>query len=136
MNLRERVKNEIDTLPDDAIRSVMDFVLFQKHRDVSAINESLTIEKVKEIVRSIAPKYGLSEVYLFGSRARGDASADSDFDFRIAGGNIRSLFDLAGLYADLEDAFGKRIDVVQTNNMSDSFFNEIKNEEILVYDVK
>lgn len=36
-------------------------------------------EIVDRLVRALAPE----RVYLFGSRARGDAKADSDFDFLI-----------------------------------------------------
>ncbi|MBN1461570.1 MAG: nucleotidyltransferase domain-containing protein [Armatimonadetes bacterium] len=38
---------------------------------------------VKEAARRLAADLGASHVYLFGSRARGDASADSDYDFFV-----------------------------------------------------
>ena len=88
---------------------------------------------ITEIVNRIAPVYELSEVYLFGSYARGDATEDSDFDFRIVGGNMRTLFDVGGLYSDFEDALGKKIDLVLSKNMSNEFYDLIKNEEILIY---
>jgi len=90
-------------------------------------------EQIQEAVRTIAPKYGISEVYLFGSRARGDARDDSDFDFRIVGGNIRTLFELAALHLDLEDALGRGVDVVLTSNMRSSFYKAIKDEEVRIY---
>ena len=36
------------------------------------------IERIKSIVAPIAQKHGVEKVWLFGSRARGDAQPDSD----------------------------------------------------------
>lgn len=42
--------------------------------------EALITEEVKKSVQQIDPE---AEIFLFGSRARGDARADSDWDFLI-----------------------------------------------------
>ena len=93
----------------------------------------LTLDKINEVVRIVAPQYEIDQVYLFGSYARGDATKESDCDFRVVGGNMRSLLDLGGLYEDLAEALGTRIDLVLTKNMSKEFYNLIRDEEILVY---
>jgi len=93
----------------------------------------LNQNEIKNAVQAIAPKYGIESVYLFGSYARGDASEDSDLDFRIVGGNFRSLYDLIAFRLELEDTLGREVDVVQTKNMVDSFYSIIKSEEVLVY---
>ena len=93
----------------------------------------LSQNEIKNAVYTIAPKYGIESVYLFGSYARGDADEDSDFDFRIVGGNFRSLYDLIAFRLELEDTLGREVDVVQTKNMRDSFYRVIKDEEVLVY---
>jgi predicted nucleotidyltransferase len=46
---------------------------------MTAVTEQLLDEMVQTIVREIDPE----QVYLFGSRARGDACADSDVDLLI-----------------------------------------------------
>jgi addiction module RelB/DinJ family antitoxin len=93
----------------------------------------LTREKICEAVRDVALKYQIEQVYLFGSYARGDATEKSDCDFRIVGGNIRSLFDLGGLYDDLNVALGREVDIVMTKNMTKGFYNNIKEDEVLIY---
>jgi len=46
----------------------------------------LSIESIKDIIAPIAARYGVESIYVFGSYARGEASADSDIDFLVFGG--------------------------------------------------
>lgn len=98
------------------------------------MSTSFDIDNIRSIVIPIAKKYGVARVYLFGSVARGEANENSDVDLRIDSGDIKSLFTLGGFYADIEDALGKPIDVLTTKSLSNDFLNEIKNEEILLYE--
>ncbi|MDR0355172.1 MAG: nucleotidyltransferase domain-containing protein [Deltaproteobacteria bacterium] len=93
----------------------------------------LSQNEIKSAVRTIAPKYGIESVYLFGSYARGTANEHSDVDFRIVGGNIESLYDIAALRLDLEEALGREVDVALTENMRESFYKSIRDEEALLY---
>lgn len=72
-----------------------------------------TLEEISRRVRPVAEKYKLKAVYVFGSYARGDAREDSDIDLLVdaAGSGMRGL-DYGGLYADLEEALEKGIDMV------------------------
>jgi len=94
----------------------------------------LTHDEICQVVKPVAQKYDIEQVYLFGSYARGDATEKSDCDFRIVGGKIRNLYDIAGIMLALEDALGKKIDIVLTKNIVDEeFFSNIKEDEVLVY---
>lgn len=46
--------------------------------------------------RPSAKDYGVDALYLFGSYARGDATPESDMDFRIDKGSVCSVFKLGG----------------------------------------
>ncbi len=92
-----------------------------------------SIDEIKSIVTPIAEKYGVDKVYLFGSYARGEATSKSDLDFRIDRGALRGLLALGGMYSDLEDGFQKKLDLLTTASLEESFLNRIKNEEILIY---
>lgn len=73
----------------------------------------LTIEDIKKTIAEIAPKYNLTKVTLFGSRARGNFREDSDVDLIVEfTTEAVSLFTLAGLMIDLEEIFGVKVDVI------------------------
>ena len=48
-----------------------------------------TIDEIRGIVSEIAKQYGVEQVSIFGSYARGEARLDSDIDLRIDKGRIR-----------------------------------------------
>ncbi len=93
-----------------------------------------TIEKIKNIANAIAKRHGVERMYLFGSYARGSAKGDSDLDFRIDKGEIKGLFALGGLYADLEEAFGVPVDLLTSDSLDDEFRTKISSEEVLIYE--
>lgn len=63
-------------------------------------------------VDAVLRRHGIRRLIAFGSRARGDARPDSDLDLAAELPPTMSLFDLGGLQADLEDAFGLPVDIV------------------------
>ncbi len=92
-----------------------------------------TIDEIRRIAAPIAARHGVAALYLFGSYARGEATPKSDLDFRIEKGSIQSLFQLAGFEMDLEEGFGKPLDVLTTQMLSDKFLQSIRPEEVLIY---
>ena len=60
---------------------------------------------------------GASRVRVFGSVARGDATASSDVDFLVDLDEDRGLFDLGGLLMDLQELLGCEVDVVTEAGM-------------------
>ncbi len=69
----------------------------------------------KEQILALAAKYGASNVRIFGSVANGTADENSDIDFLVDLEKDRSLFDLGGLLMDLQELFGRKVDVVTEN---------------------
>lgn len=92
-----------------------------------------SIDEIKAMVAPIAEQYGVARVFLFGSYARGEATPDSDLDFRVDKGSLRGLIQLGGLYSDLEETFDKKLDLLTTGSLEEKFLNRISSEEILIY---
>ena len=92
------------------------------------------LQQLKTIVRPIAEEYGLARVSLFGSRARGEERPDSDYDFLISSGKLRSLFELGGLFMDLKDALGTDVDIVTDTSSDQEFVQDVKQDAVIVYE--
>lgn len=75
-----------------------------------------TIDEIREKVRPIAEKYGIDTVWLFGSYARGEATADSDVDLLV---NYKQGLGLkfVGFVCDLEDDLGVHVDVLTNDGL-------------------
>lgn len=101
-------------------------------------NKVYSIDEIRRIVTPIAVKHGLSRVFLFGSYARGSANGASDIDFCVDAANLKGMFALGGLYADLADAFDKNIDLITEHSLDysndRSFVDNLRREQVLVYE--
>ena len=103
-----------------------------------------TIDEIKEKVAPVAKKYNLKAVYLFGSYARGEAGEDSDVDLLIdrSGSTINSMFDMGGLYNDMEESVGKEIDIITQDTLDQKRTRQrlpgmvaaIADERVLLYE--
>ena len=89
-----------------------------------------TIDEIRRIVTPIAVKYCLPAIYLFGSYARGTANERSDVDLLVdtTGTGLKSLMTLGALYNDLEEALGKRIDLITVSSLQQRL--QIPSEEV------
>ena len=68
-------------------------------------------QRRQEILR-IAAKHGARNVRVFGSFARGEASADSDIDLLVDVAAVHSSFFPGGLREDLVELLGRNVDIV------------------------
>lgn len=98
------------------------------------MGEIYTIDALRSIIAPIAARHGVDRVYLFGSYARGEANQNSDVDLRVDKGDLRGLFALGALYSDLADCLGKKLDLLTTGSLDQSFLRQIEKEEVLLYD--
>lgn len=73
-----------------------------------------SIEEMKGKVVPILKRYGVSKAGIFGSLSRGEAKKESDIDIlvEISKSGV-SLLDFIGLKLELEEALGKKVDLVE-----------------------
>ena len=97
-------------------------------------NHIFTIGDIEDLVKLIAEKYKVEEIYLFGSYARGEADESSDLDFLVFGGNNFKLTMIFSLAEDLRKVLKKNVDVFEINeiNKDSDFYRVIMKERLLV----
>lgn len=93
--------------------------------------KALTIEEIKKTVAEIAPKYNLTKVTLFGSRATGKNREDSDIDLIVDFPDNAGLLTLISLKHKLEDIWNLNVDVISRGGIDGSTL-EIE-KEVIIY---
>lgn len=93
-----------------------------------------TLKDIASLVKPVVKKYGIKELYLFGSYARGEADKDSDLDFLVFGGDNFKLTMVFALAEELREVLKKDVDVFEINeiNRDSEFYNTIMKERLLV----
>lgn len=95
------------------------------------------LQTIKRVVQPACIRFGVQELSLFGSQARGNAGDDSDYDFAV-------VFDRAqtGLLSDrffgllffLEEQLGGSVDLLELNAIRNPYLRDaIEEEKRLVY---
>lgn len=102
---------------------------FQKMND-----KIFTITDIKALVKPIAEKYNVDEIYLFGSYARNEANQNSDLDFLVFGGRNFKLTLIFSLAEELRAILNKNVDVFEINeiNQDSEFYKTIMKERLRV----
>ena len=103
-----------------------------------------SIEELRDRIIPITRKYKIPAVYIFGSYARNEATEESDVDILIdrEGSVIRGMFDMGGLYSELQESVGKEIDLVtmqtlrqeSTINRTPWFVDNLKKDMVPLYE--
>ena len=91
-------------------------------------------ETIRRIVKPIAEKYRIQNVYLFGSSARGEATYSSDLDFLVYGGEQFKRTMIFAFAEELRIALEKNVDVFEINEINENsdFYHTIMRERVLV----
>lgn len=76
------------------------------------MNKVFSLDEIYRICIPIAEKCGVDKPYIFGSYVRKEAAENSDIDLLIDKGNVLNLLDYFASVSDLENGFGKHVDVV------------------------
>lgn len=82
----------------------------------------------RDEIIAIAKLYGASNIRVFGSVARGDATDDSDVDLLVKFEPGRSLLDQGGLLMELRDLLGVPVDVISEGALKGRFGHIVRSE--------
>lgn len=94
------------------------------------------IKKMKQQLYQIAAKHGISNIYVFGSVARGESKDVSDVDFLIEMDENVSAFGVGAFQYEVQQLLGTKIDVIPTfalNNVKDqAFVHSVRSDSVAI----
>jgi predicted nucleotidyltransferase len=88
------------------------------------------IFKRRDEIIALGRRYGATDIRIFGSVARGDATENSDLDVLVRLESDRSLLDQGGLLMDLRELLGVKVDVIDEGALSGRFAQVVQREAI------
>lgn len=96
-----------------------------------------TIVEIKAKINPIGKQYSLSEVYLFGSYARGEEDENSDIDIAL---ELEDVSKYMEVYGSLSSIFGGNVDILLVSdllsprtNIGELVKKNFLNDRILLY---
>ena len=93
----------------------------------------LTKNQIDIIIETMKP-FNPTKIGIFGSVARNEATETSDIDILYSFGSRYSLFDLAGLQIQLQEALKKEVDLVEFTAIHPKLRLNILNDLKIIYD--
>lgn len=91
------------------------------------------IEILREFKRTSAEKYGIEELALFGSAARGEQTEESDIDVCVKPSKAIDYFTLQDIKEELEKLFHLKVDLLTLHeNMRRLFRQNIERDAIYI----
>lgn len=91
-----------------------------------------SIEEIKKKSLPILREAGVTRSSLFGSIVRGEASMDSDIDMLVEVPKETGLFAFVGLQHKLEEALGRKVDLVEYSTIKPRLKPYILNNQVPV----
>ena len=90
------------------------------------------IEEIKQKILPILQHYGVKRVGLFGSCIRGEMKEDSDIDILVEIEKDISLLDFVGIKLEIEEALGRKVDLVEYSTIKPLLKERILNEQVII----
>ena len=84
----------------------------------------------RDSVKRIAARHGAGRVWVFGSAARGEATAQSDLDLLVEVTGEPTPWFPGGLVDELERLLGRRVDVVERDALREPLRQRVLREAV------
>lgn len=91
-----------------------------------------SIEEIREKTVPILKRYGATRAGVFGSVVQGKARQCSDIDILIEVGDDLSLLDIVRISRELEEALGRKVDLVEYETIKPRIKQRILAEEVRI----
>ena len=93
---------------------------------------NIQADEIKDIVIKVLEKHGVKRAGLFGSVVRGEVSEHSDVDVLVEIDSDISLLDFVGLKLEIEEALGRKVDLVEYDTIKPLLRERILKEQEVI----
>jgi hypothetical protein len=88
------------------------------------------LENIKKRILPILKEHGVTKASLFGSCIRGEMKKGSDVDILVKMPDNISLLGFVGVKLELEEALGRKVDLVEYDTIKPLLRDSILNEQV------
>jgi predicted nucleotidyltransferase len=88
------------------------------------------LENIKKRILPILKEHGVTKAGLFGSCVRGEMKKGSDVDILVKMPDNISLLGFVGVKLELEEALGRKVDLVEYDTIKPLLKDSILNEQV------
>lgn len=92
----------------------------------------MELEGIKASLVPVLRRNGVKRAAVFGSFVRGEQQEGSDLDILVEFEGEKSLLDLVGLKIELEEALGRRVDLLTYNSLHPLLKDRILKEQRVI----
>lgn len=107
-------------------------VRYQERNEIVKKTSASDVTHVKQKVLPILKRYSVRRAGIFGSSARGEIHATSDIDILVDLDKSVNLFDFVGLKQELEEALGRKVDLVEYDRIKPLIRERVLGEQIQI----
>ena len=92
----------------------------------------ISIREIEQKILPILQCHGVKRAGLFGSCVRGEVKEDSDIDILVEIKKDISLLDFVGLKQKIEEALGRKVDLVEYDTLKPLLRERILKEQVVL----
>jgi len=96
------------------------------------MTQSELLTKLAEVKHELHQRFGIEQIALFGSYARGEETQESDVDIAVLEMNLKSGFDIINAKNYLQNYLQRPVDIGTFKSMKTFIKNRIKKDFIYV----
>jgi len=90
------------------------------------------IEEIKRKIIPVLQRHGIKKAGLFGSGVRDDLKEESDIDILVEIEDDISLLDFVGIKLEIEEAVGRKVDLIEYDTIKELLKEKILKEQIII----
>jgi predicted nucleotidyltransferase len=135
MSIEYKIVSRVKQFDESLQSKVLNYInSLAESNGIKLRKDILDLKEIAAEVIKVVDQYGIVKAGVFGSYARGEANDESDIDLIFEFKEVIGLMKLGGFIIDLEEALGKKVDVLQFCAINPQIRDHVLQEVKLIYE--